>query len=910
MSSFSEVNKTMVLFSYAEDAAEDMEEKEKTLALKPIVLPPITMTLKRVWKANRENLEKAGIFDFLCWVQSATRVAYVEQATQFLQTYTPATGTAQVDDRAVDFSMQVVARYLKLPMNGMKLEEMPGLNKKQYEDMFEGDFVRTPKGCSLEKAKHHWRLWLRFINDYLIFRPKKDMITQQVVAAAMNTWNGKRVNWAQIVYQKTVEEIQRYREGEPKTREVYSAFYISIFCRTLPQRVVASESPTSSIPTPSPLSSPEKVMEEVVDLRRQLEQCKNSLQEKRTQLIEKTEALIKCQTANVKHIYELAQAMKEKVADQVTIEGHLKAIDMLHTQVAEKEKENVGLRQQLNQWERQPKQVNEDHARAEQLTQENESLKRELQVRGEELNQYKAKVEQLTAKGQSSTTATGFKAVLPFPSSSEFFSQLWSWETRGPEPKGIFQMYELQSQLFFLMTELKKFDWINHTMFQQIWNQSVQWGVENLLAEILARRHLNLSDPHSAFIVLGDLGARVLLYYAALETQWVLRHQYPLEVKKREASWQDYSPQVSTQFYSQPIASICQWQEVLKTLLIQVKQPDFITDVLAANLQRQTFSASKDVLGSHYLYQHDRVGNRLERYLREVDNQKKPLLNLNGQVQFEPPPVDFVPSQQLIDLPVNGSQLTLRYLGQYGNMFDSPTEEPIPTWDAIAWILEDYGQSRTEDMPADIYYRRVSRQWPSEPPVNVRSHPHFCPCPRRCKWDPVATISSVEYNWPLVPGPKSTAEECRVTYRQFFQDHILHRDPVCYRAAVFANILSNWCGQWNVTIDVNRYHESHHEFLLLLKLQYRPTRWVRLVEAMALTHFIAGAHKCLINEFPYTRAGPFERFLRWQRLHAPELVARDEDLQKAIEKSENRELKREAEEAAQHQRPPPKLLRC
>jgi hypothetical protein len=66
-----------------------------------------------------------------------------------------------------------------------------------------------------------------------------------------------------------------------------------------------------------------------------------------------------------------------------------------------------------------------------------------------------------------------------------------------------------------------------------------------------------------------------------------------------------------------------------------------------------------------------------------------------------------------------------------------------------------------------------------------------------------------------------------------------------------------------ITIDIKRYHESHHEFLLLLKLQYRPTRWVRLVEAMALTHFIAGAHKCLINEFPYTRADPFEMFLRW-----------------------------------------------
>lgn len=69
---------------------------------------------------------------------------------------------------------------------------------------------------------------------------------------------------------------------------------------------------------------------------------------------------------------------------------------------------------------------------------------------------------------------------------------------------------------------------------------------------------------------------------------------------------------------------------------------------------------------------------------------------------------------------------------------------------------------------------------------------------------------------------------------------------------------------------------------MLLKLQYRPARWLRLVEAMAITHFIEGVHTSLINEFPYTRAGPFDSFLRWQRKHNPRGVAQDEDLQRAI----------------------------
>lgn len=258
----------------------------------------------------------------------------------------------------------------------------------------------------------------------------------------------------------------------------------------------------------------------------------------------------------------------------------------------------------------------------------------------------------------------------------------------------------------------------------------------------------------------------------------------------------------------------------------------------------------------------------------------------------------------MITLPLMGSPLTLQYLGQYDRLFDHPQEKHVPTWPALAWILEDYGLSRVEDIPTDIRYRRISRQWSSKPPPAVATHPQFCSCIRRHKWDPQATLQSVEYNWPVIPGSKATAAQCQIAYRQFFEEHIQHLDPVCYRAAVFCNTLAEWCGQWNVTIDVNQFSESHHEFLLLLKLQYRPTRWVRLVEAMAITHFIAGAHRCLINEFPNTRAGPFERFLRWQRLNAPGLVEEDDDLRRAIGKMEIRDNKRTAEMSSHIQRPP------
>ena len=48
---------------------------------------------------------------------------------------------------------------------------------------------------------------------------------------------------------------------------------------------------------------------------------------------------------------------------------------------------------------------------------------------------------------------------------------------------------------------------------------------------------------------------------------------------------------------------------------------------------------------------------------------------------------------------------TRRYLGHYYVLFDGEGEQPVPTWSALAWILEDYGLSRTETAATDIVYR-------------------------------------------------------------------------------------------------------------------------------------------------------------------------------------------------------------
>ena len=866
----------------------------QALTIRPMVLHALPSSLRTAWDSNREKLAQAGVYTYLAWLQNITRVAFVERVVQFVQTHSIETETAQVDGRTIDFSVAMIGKCLKLPVEGKLVVEMPGLTKQQYGLIFEGDFPRILKECNLEQVKPQWKAWLHFVNEYLFFRPKKNAMTPKMVCAAMATWYGEKVNWSQIVQQRMLEEIVEKRDERTKPIELYSALYVSNLCEEMPPPTIfrgGPSSPTSS-PSPSPSPSPEKpspLARENQQLREQLQALQTIADQRHEQVIEKGEALVQCQTNNVKTLSDLAQAMREKMESYREIEALKKAVEAKHLQNQAQSEEIRALKDQL-----QAREVLQEELK--KCQDELEQVKREKQQVQEQERRHRQVIESQKKMQSEEVSFTFLRAELPeVPSafqSLQSIVEIWKWESTSPVSPNLFHCYEQQRDLFLLTQGLTKSMWIDHSQFLQTWQASVQLGLENLFAEILARKHVQLSDPHSAFMVIGDMGARVLLYYASLEGQWSSRHELLTQNEGRVVSWQDYSTRVSSQFYGLSYERLNEWQIVLSGLHQQLLHPDFVPTLLTNNIQRLSMVSSSDLTGSHYLFQYDKTVNRLERYMRDISVNKRPLLNLHGQIQLESPPPSFTVSRMAPDLPLAGSPLTLKYLGQYHKMFDNPSEEPVLTWVAISWMLEDYGLSRTENVPADIQYRRISRQWSPNPPPAVINHPHFCPCARRYKWNPLATLTSIEYNWPLIPGPKKTASECQATYRTFFEAHRYHLDPVCFRAAVFSNTLASWCGQWNVTIDVNQFSESQHEFLLLLKLQYRPTRWVRIVEAMAITHFIAGAHRCLINEFPHTRAGPFDRFLKWQRLNAPEFVENDEDLRKAVEKMELRDNKR------------------
>lgn len=78
--------------------------------------------------------------------------------------------------------------------------------------------------------------------------------------------------------------------------------------------------------------------------------------------------------------------------------------------------------------------------------------------------------------------------------------------------------------------------------------------------------------------------------------------------------------------------------------------------------------------------------------------------------EFGLPPPEYTPKAWLkIQPPIWGSELTHKFLGKYEAMFGNmQVESPIPSWEAMQWIMEDYGQSVSEDITYDQIYPKIS----------------------------------------------------------------------------------------------------------------------------------------------------------------------------------------------------------
>jgi len=127
----------------------------------------------------------------------------------------------------------------------------------------------------------------------------------------------------------------------------------------------------------------------------------------------------------VKHILDLAEALKEKMDRHVQLEESKKTVDTYLKQLAAKNAESMVLYNQLREYQGERERLADCQATLKRVTGENAQLKEQLQLQEGELAQQNAMVVQSTAE-QPSRVST-----LPNPVTSSLLSlhslvELWN----------------------------------------------------------------------------------------------------------------------------------------------------------------------------------------------------------------------------------------------------------------------------------------------------------------------------------------------------------------------------------------------------------------------------------------------------------------------------------------------------
>jgi hypothetical protein len=95
--------------------------------------------------------------------------------------------------------------------------------------------------------------------------------------------------------------------------------------------------------------------------------------------------------------------------------------------------------------------------------------------------------------------------------------RFWEEEANSPPSASLLRTYETQKELFLFLYDYRSGQKLSKLEFEELWHRVEVVGKENLLVEMLCRDILKLSDPLAAVILMGDVGARVTMYYMELE---------------------------------------------------------------------------------------------------------------------------------------------------------------------------------------------------------------------------------------------------------------------------------------------------------------------------------------------------------------------------------------------------------
>ena len=225
------------------------------------------------------------------------------------------------------------------------------------------------------------------------------------------------------------------------------------------------------------------------------------------------------------------------------------------------------------------------------------------------------------------------------------------------------------------------------------------------------------------------------------------------------------------------------------------------------------------------------------------------------------------------------------YLGQWDHLFACKDEEPLPSWDALLWIGKDHpiGITPPTGLLSNRRYRDTHLTSLVAPP-SILCDSRFCASSlRRYPWKLDQKLDDVWYNFCLMEGEFDSPSNCAFWFKKFVEAHKFHRDPVCFRQAVFAAVCAYWCTQYNLQINPQVGVRYSQDCAIFLRLQYRPSREIRLLELMCLTNFLVKPHNLFgmdTAKQESTRRGPAQAFMnneKFLREEASKLAVKERE---------------------------------
>ena len=232
-----------------------------------------------------------------------------------------------------------------------------------------------------------------------------------------------------------------------------------------------------------------------------------------------------------------------------------------------------------------------------------------------------------------------------------------------------------------------------------------------------------------------------------------------------------------------------------------------------ATMQRQVEASRLDrhpmeYVGAFY-HAHDRVWQKSQ----ALTPQGMPLLDCSVKADFKKPETSAHLSKLRVEFP-DLEKWTLPcgpasqfgdeyYLGQWDHLFAKPSHQPIPSWDALLWLGKDHPIDIAP--PIGLLANRRFREnhlFSLTPPSQVVIDSRFCAViHRRYPWKMDQKLDDVWYNFCLMDGEFDNPSNCAFWFKKFAEEHKTHRDPICFRQAIFAVVCSYWCTQYNLQIN-------------------------------------------------------------------------------------------------------------